>query len=137
MRGFAFLAVGAFVSVSGGEGQVQVGELPAPDIDHQRLALSFLISFLRDYFWLFPMVTELYGEFWEKTDVEENDLENLDRVEKKEGRNRKLGSGSEDSRQPIAVSLDSRFVSITCWFVLGLIQVKGSVLIAFTRTKSS
>ena len=57
VRGFAFLAVGAFVSVSGGEGQVQVGELPAPDIDHQRLALSFLISFLRDYFWLFPFET--------------------------------------------------------------------------------
>ena len=54
VRGFAFLAVGAFVSVSGGEGQVQVGELPSPNIDHQRLALSFLISFLRDYFWLFP-----------------------------------------------------------------------------------
>ena len=57
VRGFAFLAVGAFVSVSGGEGQVQVGELPAPDIDHQRLALSFLISFLRDYFWLFLFET--------------------------------------------------------------------------------
>ena len=87
------------------------------------------------------MVTELdkksCGEFWEKKDLEENDLENLDRVEKKEGRNRKLGSGSKDSRQPIAVSLDSRIVSITCWFVLGLIQVKGIVLIAFTQTKSS
>ena len=57
VRGFAFLAVGAFVSVNGGEGQVQVGELPAPDIDHQRLALSFLISFLRDYFWLFLFET--------------------------------------------------------------------------------
>ena len=67
--------------------------------------------------------------------MEENDLENLDRVEKKEGRNRKLGSGSEDSRQPIAVSLDSRFVSITCWFVLGLIEVRGIVSIAFTPTK--
>ena len=58
------------------------------------------------------MVTELAkkscGEFWEKTDVEENDLENLDR---------KLGSGSKGSRQPTAVSLDSRIVSITCWFV--------------------
>ena len=99
MRGFAFLALGAFVSVSGGEGQVQVGELPSPDIDHQRLALSFLISFLRDYFWLFPMVTELYGEFWEKTDVEENDLENLDRVEKKKG-----GTGNWEVGRKILVS---------------------------------
>ena len=58
-----------------------------------------------------PLVTELYkkscGEFWEKTGVGENDLENLDRVEKKEGRNGKLGSGSEVSQSQCHLTLDS------------------------------
>ena len=37
----------------------------------------------------------------------ENDLENLDRVEKKEGRNGKLGSGSEVSQSQCHLTLDS------------------------------